>query len=197
MDDEDDRPPHDELAERITLWHILHDPELVQRVDMAPLLVSAWQHTAIWNAMRRVAQERPAAVVLPFDFFTAWATQLCRAECRTEWAGIGKHEFWTEGRCAAHHMWVLLEQAREDEWKGVTVNDHGLMVCALPHHAGHARADHTLTYWLARLTAVRDARAQLRYAYRIADDAWHWYRQFDDPKPEQPNAAAEIEALVS
>ena len=183
----------------MALWHLLYRPALMHRIDLAPMLVGPWQHMAIYRAMRLAAHDgfADSPGLLGFDFFHSWRTHLCRAQCKPTWPGYGKHEFWEPGRCAAHHMWHMLENAREAEWQGVTVNDQGRMVCALEHHAAHNRNDHTFDYWVSRLTAVVDARAQINHAQQLAEQAWKWYEHFEDPQPEPTPDVMSIEALLS
>lgn len=195
MYDEDD-VLSDEFAERMALWHLLYAPALVRTTDLAPLLVARWQHRSMWAAMRWVTHNTPELIEQPFEFFRAWRGRLCRTECARRWAN-GPHEFWVPGRCAAHHLWTMLEDARADEWKGVTVTHTGYMECALWHHApGHSRESHTLAYWVDRLTLLADARSQIAYAQKLAEDAWHWWRAAP-PKPEPPSDVVSVEELVS
>lgn len=198
---DDDEVVADAFAERLALWHVLYRPDLMHGIDLAPMLVGPWQHQAIWKTMRWVSYDQPQLVDSPgpltVDFVRAWAMRLCHTQCIPTWPGFGKHEFWSPGRCAAHHMFHMLEDAREAEWSAVTVNDQGLMVCTLPHHAPHNRRIHTFDYWVSRLTAVVEARAQITHAQRLAEEAWRWYDYFEDPKPEAKPDVMSIEALLS
>jgi len=205
IDDSPEDVPRDVFAERLALWHILNEPSFMSGTDLLPLLVGKWQHRHIWRAMRAVAHGRPSLVESPGPlghyFFRAWASTLCRAECKPEWPGLGnevvRHEFWSPGRCAARRLWADLEDARVEEWDGVVVNDQGLMVCALPMHAAHSRSVHSFSYWVTRLQAVVDARQQITYAQSLAEQAWKWYERLDEPQPEPALDVVSIESLVS
>jgi len=156
------------------------------RIDLSSLLVADWRHGAIWRAMRKVD---PATTYFVRD----WAEILCSDVCTPKWPGYMRHEFWTQ-HCQAHQFWYLLEDAREAEWQGVTVDPKtGLMVCALAHHGPHARSAHTFDYWLKRLQAVRQARADISRAQGLAEQAWRWYEAYDDtPVEQRPSALDEL-----
>jgi len=141
----EDAPPVDALAEGMCLLRCLHDPALIDSVDLGPLLVFP-EHRAAWQALVRTRMRYRNAEWS--EFYEAWMAALEEIKPGKSWNIYALIEDVTsiERRRAEH-------QARKYE-------------TSLPAQR------QTFSEWVERLRRIAQARAIISAAQEMAERAW-------------------------
>lgn len=144
-------PPSDSLAEAIVVNHVLLNHELIESVDLGPLL-NFPEYRWCWQAMVRVHMRSPEASF--GKFYLAWVDELESVQPGQSWPLI---ELLDIANAESDRAW------RDYRADRARYPDAPLL---------QSEYQHGFRWWLARLKRIAQARLMIHNAQEQAERAW-------------------------